>query len=320
MIRSITAGILGCCLCLTAAAQEGKYPNKPIRFVVAFAAGGGTDILARLISSKMTESLGQPVIIDNRPGAGGTIGNAIVQRAAPDGYTINVVTSSYAVSSAIYKISYHPVNDISPISLIASSPFLLAVNPSFPVNSVRELVAYARTNQGKVNYGSTGQGGIVHLGMELFRSMADVNLEHIPYKGTGPALIALLRGEIQVTLGTMVTTMPHVRTKKLRALGVTTLKRSPVIPDLPTVSEAGVPGYDVAIWYGMWGPKGMSRALVGQLNAEVKRVLALEEIRDKLTGDGLQVQHNTPGEFGDLIKRDVEKYTRIARAANIQVQ
>lgn len=324
MNRLAVAGVwvLGCIWCTVAAAasQESAYPNKPIRFVVGFAPGGGTDIVARLLSKKMTESLGQSVVVDNRSGAGGTIANDIVRHAAPDGYTINVTTSSYAVSSSVYQISYDPVNGISPIGMVGTSPFLLTVYPSLPINSVKELIGYANAQRGKMNYGSTGQGGITHIGVELFKLMANVDMNHIPYRGTGPALIALIGGEIHFMLGTNITTVPHIRAKRLRALAVTTLKRSPAVPDLPTVDEAGVPGYDLMIWYGIWGPARMPKPVVTKLNTELKRILALQDIWDSFSREGLEVAHSSAEEFKEIIRRDIEKFSKVAKAAKITVQ
>ena len=322
MKRIVTAGVcaLGVGWCCFASAQENQYPHKPVRLVVAFAPGGGTDIVSRHVASKMAEGLGQQVVVDNRPGAGGTLGNEIVVRAAPDGYTINMTTSSYAVSPSVYKLSYDPVADISAISLVGISPFLLVVHPSVPVNSVKEFIEYARAHPGKLNYGSTGQGAITHLGTELLKLMANVDLTHIPYKGTGPALTDILGGQIQFMLGSILSTLPHIRTGKLRAFAVSTLQRSPAVPDLPTVSEAGVPGYELTLWYGLWGPARMPKTLVGRLNTELKRVLGLEEIKERLAREGLEPKHSTPDEFRAVIRADTEKFFKVVKMANIKVQ
>ena len=311
--------LLSACLCGPAAVQGQSYPIRPIRLVVGFAPGGGTDLVARIVARKMTDGLGQSVVVDNRPGAGGIIANEIVVRAAADGYTLNVTTSSYAVSSAVHKLSYEPLKDITPICLLGSSPLLFVTPLAVPVNNVKELIHHATALGGRLNYASTGQGGITHIGVELFKMMANVEMNHIPYKGTGPALTDLLRGEVQFMLGTNITTVPHIRGKRLRGLAVTTLRRSPVVPELPTVDESGVPGYELSIWYGIWGPARLPQSVLSSLHAETGRILALPDVRESLTHEGLEVASATPEEFRQIIRRDIEKFTNVARASRMKV-
>ncbi len=297
----------------TALAQTSAYPSKPIRLVIPLAPGGGTDILARVIAAKMTEMTGQSVVVDNRSGAGGTIGSEIVVRAAPDGYTLSMSTVSYAVNASFYQLPYDPVKDISPIALIGTNPSIMVAHPSVPLNSIKELVAHAKANPGKLTYGSTGQGAFSHLVMELFGLMAHINLTHVPYRGTGPVLTDLLAGQIQLTAGSIVPTIPHVRSGKLRALAVTAGSRSRLLPNVPTVAEAGVPGYEVVGWYGMFGPPRLPPAIVKQLNTMMKHILDIQDVRNRFEQEGADVAHSTPEKFLDIIKTDIAKYAKVTK-------
>ena len=297
-----------------ALAQKTSYPVKPIRMIVGFAAGGGTDVLSRILAVKMTEVLGQPVIVDNRAGAGGTIAAEIVVRAVPDGYTLNAPTNSYAVNASFYKLPYDPIVDITPITLIGTSGYLMVIHPKVAANSMKEFLALARARPGELNYGSSGLGAISHLAIELFKLMAGVDLTHVPYKGTAPVLNDLLAGQIQFTAGAIPPTMPHAKSGRLRAIGVSTAQRSKLVPEVPTVAEAGVPGYDVASWYAVSGPPGMPKDIVARLNDVVKRILALPEVADRFEQEGVDAVHSTPEEFARIIKTDIAKWAKVTKA------
>ncbi|HSQ04670.1 MAG TPA: tripartite tricarboxylate transporter substrate binding protein, partial [Burkholderiales bacterium] len=283
-----------------AQAQKSAYPTKPVRLIVPFAPGGGTDIVARVIAQKMSEALKQSVVVDNRAGGGGTIGVETAVRSAPDGYTLIMVSGSYGANAAIYKLPYDPVNDITPIALVGESGFLLSVHPSVPVKSVKELIAYDKTNPGKLNYGSTGTGGITHLASELFNLMAGTKITHVPYKGTGPALNDLLGGQIQLMFGAMPALIPHVKSGRLRGLGVTTLKRSNAIPDMPPVAET-VPGYEAVLWYATWGPKGLPKDIVNVWNREINRIVQTPEMKQHMAGEGLEPAGGPPERFQQVL-------------------
>jgi tripartite-type tricarboxylate transporter receptor subunit TctC len=289
-----------------------KYPSKPIRLIIPFAPGG-TDILGRAIATAVSESFGQPVVVDNRPGAGGAIGAEMTARAAPDGYTLNMTTSSYTTSAAYRKLPYDPVNGIQPIVLVGTMGLIMVVHPQVPIKSVRELITYAKANPGKLSYGSAGTGSVNHLGIELFKLETNVNMIHVPYKGAGPGLIAAVGGEIQ-----LVATLPHVRAGRLRAIGITTPERSTVLPDVPSIREA-VPGFEVIHWAGIWGPKGMSKDIVTRWNREVARVLEMDEVKSRMMGQGLKPSGGPPAQFLEIIRRDVEKWRRVVKEAKIEL-
>ena len=312
---AIAASVL--CLMPLPYAYAQKYPTKPIRFIVPFAPGGGTDILARGIAAPLAEALGQPLVVDNRPGAGGTTGSELVARAAADGYTIVIVASTYASTSAYTPPSYDPVDGIEPIILIGTTGLVLTVHPSVPVKSVRELVDYARGNPGKLNYASVGAGSVPFFAMELFKLETKTNLVHVPYKGAGPALIALVGGEVQLTTVSMVPILAHIRAGRLRALASTQRARSALMPELPTIGET-LPGFEVIHWYGIWGPKGMSQAIVSRLNAEIARILQTDEVKKRAASEGLEITGGPPQELAVVLKRDVEKWRRVMKEAGIQ--
>jgi len=306
-------------LLVSFSSQEGlaqKYPAKPMRLISAFAPGGGTDILARAIATPVSESFGQPVVVDNRPGAGGATGSELVARATPDGYTIIMVASTYAATAAYGNPSYDPINGIQPIILIGTTGLVMTVHPSVPARSVRELIDYAKANPGKLNYASVGAGSVPHLAQELFRLETGINLVHVPYKGAGPALIALVGGEVQLTAISMVAILPHIKAGRLRAIAITNPTRSSLLPDVPTISET-VPGFEVIHWYGIWGPKGMPQHIVARWNKEVAKVLRTDEMKSRTRAEGLESAGGPPAELGETIRRDVEKWRRVIREAKI---
>ncbi|MDB5863008.1 MAG: hypothetical protein JWO70_814 [Betaproteobacteria bacterium] len=300
---------------LTVAAQ--KYPIKPIRMISPFSPGGGTDQLARLIGAKASESLGQPVIVDNRPGAGGAIGAETTVRSEADGYTLIIVSATYAATAAYRPPPYDPINAIQGIAVVGTTGLLLTVHPSVPVKNVQELIGYAQANPRKLNFGTVGAGSNVHLAMELFKLMTKTQFVDVPYKGGGPAMTAIVGGEIQATAMSIVPSMPHVRSGKVRALAVTTAKRSPYLPDIAAVSET-VPGYEATHWYAMWGPRGLPKTIVTRWNQEVVKVLATDEAKARMKAEGLEPGGGTPEDCQQLIGRDIGKWRRVMKEAHIR--
>ncbi|MDP1536063.1 MAG: tripartite tricarboxylate transporter substrate binding protein [Burkholderiales bacterium] len=317
-LPALLVAAVACALPLTAAAQTDKYPNKSIRMLVPFAPGGGTDITARLIAQNMAAALGQQVIVDNRAGGGGTIGAETAVRATPDGYTVIMVSGSYGTNAALYKLPYDPVKDIQPLVMIGESGFVLALHPSVTAKTVPELIAHAKANPGKLNFASTGTGGITHLATELFDLMAGTKMTHIPYKGTGPALSDIIGGQVQVLFGSFPATIPHVKSGKLRGIGVTTAKRAGPLPEVPAIGET-VKGYETVLWYGLWGPKGLPKPIITRWNQEVARILQTPEMQKRLADDGVEPAGGPPEQFLNAIRRDVEKWKKVVKAANIKV-
>lgn len=311
----LVGAIVGSVVTPNALAQA--YPTKPIRLIAPFAPGGGTDILGRVLAVPVSEALGQTIVVDNRPGAGGAIGAEMTARAEPDGYTLILVSSSYAASSAFQKLSFDPVNDIQSIVLIGTTGLIMVVHPSVPVKSVGELIAYAKANPGKLNYASVGTGSANHLMFEYFKLQTKVNLVHVPYKGGGPALNAVIGSEVGLTATSMVQTLPQVKAGRVRAIGITSDKRLPLLPDVPTISET-VPGFTVLHWYAIWGPKGLPKNIVARWNKEVAKVLLTDEMKGRMKLEGLEPGGGPPAQFQQIIKRDVEKWKRVIKEANIK--
>ena len=298
-------------------AQE-KYPTKPIRLLTPFAPGGGSDILARIIAPQVYESFGQSIIVDNRPGGGGTLGAGITVRSDPDGYTLILVSGSYGANAALHDLPYDSVTDITPIILIGTTGLLVSMHPSVPIKTIKELIAHARANPDKLNFGSAGTGGLGHLASELFKLQTGVVFTHVPYKGTGPVMNALLSGEVDSSFSSLVPSIPHVKAGRLRAIALTTPKRSNAIPDVPTISET-VPGYDVTHWYGMWGPKGIPREIVMRWNREVAKVLNTDAMKKWLAQEGLEPAGGPPEEYLERIRSDVEKWKSVVKEAKIVI-
>jgi len=300
-----------------ALAAIGDYPSKPVRLIVPFAPGGGTDIVARVLAQKLTESFKQTVIVDNRAGGGGTLGVETAVRASPDGYTTIIMSGSYATNAAMFKMSFDPVNDILPMGLIGDTAFVLVLHPAVPLKSVAELVAHAKAKPGGLNYASSGTGGIAHLSGELFDLLAGTRMTHIAYKGTGPATNDLLGGQVQLLFGSAPAVVPLIRAGRLRALAVTTLKRMSSFPDLPTIDEAGVKGYEVVLWYGVLGPKGLPKAMVERWNAEIRKATKLPDMRERLLSEGFEIDDSPPSVFQALLKRDVAKWQKVVKEAKV---
>jgi tripartite-type tricarboxylate transporter receptor subunit TctC len=305
-----------CSVAGTAFAQN--YPVKPVRIVVPSSAGGGTDIIARVLAPELSKRLGQQVVVDNRPGAGTMIGMEMVARAPADGYTLLMGLSTLAINSALYKkVPYDPVKDFAPITLATTSASILVVHPSLPVKTLKELIAFARARPGQLNYASAGTGTYPHMTYELFLSMAKIKMVHIPYKGTGPAMIDMIGGQVASMAATVITGMPHIRSGRLRALGITSLKRSPAAPDIPTVSEAGLPGFESLQWYGLLAPANTPKEIVNRLNREMVQILQMPDIQKRFATDAVDTVGNSPEEFARHIRAELDKWEKVAREAGI---
>jgi tripartite-type tricarboxylate transporter receptor subunit TctC len=296
------------------------WPTKPIRLVVPYPPGGSADILARSIGQKLSDGLGQQVVVENRPGAGTAIGAEAVAKAAPDGYTILLGTvSSHAINPALTPgLKYDPVKDFAPVSLVASIPFALIVHPSLPATSVKELIALAKAKPGSLNFSSAGSGTSNHLAGELFKSMTGTFMVHIPYKGSAPALNDLIAGQVQLMFDLVLTTAPHVKSGAVRALAVTGRERSSALPGVPTVAESGVPGYEVSAWFGFFAPAGTPPAVVNALNAETVKTLRLPDLRERLASQGADAVTNSPEQFSALVREELAKWTRVVKASGMK--
>ncbi len=316
MIRILASFVLAAAL-LPQAAQAQQYPAKPIRFVVPYPAGGPLDTVARLLGQKVSESVKEPVVVDNKPGAGGNIGADAVAKSAPDGYTILMgAVATHAINPTLYtSIPYDAVKDFVPVTQVASTPNVLVVNPSVPVSNVREFIAYAKANPGKLNFGSGSTGSAGHLAGELFKTMAGVDMVHVPYKGAAPAMTDLIGGQIQLMFDNFASSLAQVRAGKVKALAVTTAKRSVLAPDLPTIAESGLPGFDINTWFGIFVPAGTSREIVERLHAEFVKALSAPDIREKMMTLGAEPVGSTPEEFAAYIRAEAVKYARVIKAS-----
>ena len=306
--------------CAGALAQD--WPSKPLRFIAPNLPGGPTDILARLIGQKLAESLGQPVVIENRAGAAGNIGTEVAAKAPPDGYTlVTGNNATFGANVSLYKrLGFDPVKDFAPVILVATQPNILVVHPSLPVNSVRELIALAKARPGQLNYSGSGMGANAHLAAELFKSMTGTSIVHIPYKSAAPALTDLIAGQTQLMFATALSVVPYIKANRVRALGVTTAKRSRSVPDVPTIAEAGVPGFEASTWHGVLVPAGTPVAIVDRLNAEINRTLQQADVRDRLAALGAEIVGGTPKEFADHIQREIPKWAMVIKIAGVQVE
>ena len=304
---------------LTGAAHAQNYPSKPIRFVLPFPPGGGTDTLARIVGQKLGEGLGQTVVMDNRPGAGANIGAEMGAHSVPDGYTLTMGNVAHAINMTLYaRPGYDLVRDFAPITLLASTPNILVVHPSVQAKSVQELIALAKAKPGALNYASSGSGSSAHLAAELFKNMAGVDFVHVPYKGGGPAVTSLVAGETVVGFATAPSVLPQIKANRLRGLAVTTLKRTAAAPDLPTIAESGVPGYDASTWYGALAPAKTPHAIIARLHADFVKIMASAEIRERIAVHGYEAMTNTPQEFAVYIKAEVAKWGKVVKATGIR--
>ena len=305
----------------SAARAQQAYPAKPIRLILPFPPGGSTDIVARLIGQKLTESWGQPVLIENRPGAGGNIAAETAARAAPDGYTLFQVNVANAIGATLYpKLSYDLITSFAPVIQLATTPYVLLAHPTVPAKNTAELIALAKARPGQLNYASAGGGSATHLSGELLKSMAGVNIVHVPYKGTGPAVTALLSGEVDLYFATVPAALPLVEAKKLRALGVTSARRSPLMRDVPAIAEAGLKGYETSTWHGILAPAATPADIVVKLNAEIARTLAQPAVRERLVGQGLDPVGGTPEQFGAYLKTEISKWAVVVKASGARAE
>jgi tripartite-type tricarboxylate transporter receptor subunit TctC len=302
-------------------AHAADYPAKPIRLIVPFSPGGSNDIMARLAAHDFTASLGQQVIVDNRPGASGIVGTELASKASPDGYTLLMMSLTFTVNPSLYrKLPYDTLKDFIPVSLIASAPLMLVVNPSLPAKSVTDLIGYAKANPGKLNFGSGGRGTTPHLAGEMLKAMAGLQMTHVPYKGGGPALADLVGGQIQLMLENIPSTLPFVKAGKLRALAVSGKKRSPLVPDLPTLDEAGLKGYEIVGWNGLFFPARTPPAIVKTIHAQTVKMLSRPEVKERLATLGAEPVGNSPAEFAAFIRAEIAKWARIVKQAGLQAQ
>jgi len=304
------------------AASNQTYPTKPVRLVVAFPAGGSTDIIARLVGQRLGERLGQPVVVDNRGGAGGTIGTEIAAKAAPDGHTLTMgTTSTHVIAPAAYaKVNYDPVKDFEPLTLVASTPYLLVLNPGVKANNLKEFIALAKSQPGKLNFASAGTGSTTQLAMEMLKLAAGIDIVHVPYNGNGPAGTAVLGGQVQALFGSMPAVLPHAQAGRLRPIGVGTAKRSPALPNVPTVAESGFPGFEVSLWLGFFAPKGTPKPILARLQKELTDIANNPEMKAAFEKNGASSVTNTPAEMNALMKAELEKYGKVVKAVGIELK
>ena len=310
--------VLAAALALPGFAQN--YPNRTVTIVAAFPPGGTVDLLSRVLAQKMAEEWKQAVIVENKPGGSGIVGSQAVMRAAPDGHTLMVVPITHVTNAALQSsLPFDPIKDFTPISLIASSPILLVANQSMPFNNVRELVAYAKANPGKLNCGSGGNGTSQHLACELFKTMAGVDIRHVPYKGNAAAMTDVIGGQIELLFDQMATAVPHVKSGKVKPLAVTTQGRSPALPEVPTVAESGVPGFETTAWFGMVGPAGMPKDVVGKIQGEIAHAMANPVIKERLASQGLTLLGGPPAEFQVFLKDELGKWAKVVKASGARI-
>ena len=303
----------------TCVAAQIDFPNRPVRVIVPQPPGASTDLTARLVAQKLADALGQPVIVDNRPGAGSIIGTDLVAKATPDGYTLLVVASSITINPSLHpNLAFNPLRDLAPITQLSAFPNMLTVHPSLPVKTVADLIAVAKAQPGKLNYGSSGTGTGTHLSAELFKYMTGVSMVHIPFKGGGQAVTALIGGQVQLNFATIPSVLPHVRSGKLRAVAVTTVKRSAAVPDIPTIAESGLPGYDHGPWNGLLAPAKTPAAIIARLNSEAAKAMQSAEMKTVLNTEGAEPVGNSPQAFGAILREETAKWAQVIKAAGIK--
>lgn len=302
------------------AKAQAKYPAKPVHILVPFAPGGGSDFIARFIAQRLTESMGSQVIVENRPGAGGLLGIEQGVKADPDGYTLTLIASSYTVNAALYPLKYDPIADITPIVQISQGPMIVVANPKFPAKNIQELVQVAKQKPGTINFASAGQGSITQMVAELFQSMAGIKMNHIPYKGTGPALTDTISGQTDIFFSSTATALPHVKSGRLRAIAVTGAKRLPAEPNVPTIAESGVKGFDVLLWHGLIGPKNLPKPAVERINAEVNQILKSSDTAKQLETDGVAPAGGDAQRFADQIRKEITLWKDVVAKTGVKVQ
>jgi tripartite-type tricarboxylate transporter receptor subunit TctC len=311
------AGLL---LALSTAVAAQDYPTKPVRLIIPFPPGGSNDVVGRMIATQLSERLGKQVVVDNRGGAGGVIGTEITANAPKDGYTLQIISLAHAVNPWLYKLPYDPIKSFTPISILASGPNVLAINPSLPVNSVKELVALAKQKPGELQYASAGVGSFQHLGGELFKLEAGVDMLHVPFKGGGPAMIDVIGGHTKLLFSSLVQTTPHIRSGKLKPLGTGGSKRNAVLPDVPTIAEAGVPGYEAVNWWGVVAPAGTPAPILARLHAAIGEVQASAEVQKQFSSEGAEIVQMSSAEFAAFIEKEMRKWERVVRQGGIKAQ
>jgi len=319
MKRLLTLALLALAAAAAPAAAQ-DYPNRPVRLIIPFPPGGSNDVVGRLVANQLSEKLGHKVFVDNRGGAGGVLGTEAAANAAPDGYTLLVVSIAHAVNPSLYKLNYDPIKSFAPVSIMATGPNVLAVNPTLPVKSVKELVALAKEKPGSIDYASAGVGSFQHLGAELFKLVAGVDLQHVPYKGGGPAMQDVIAGHVKVMFSSLVQTTPFIQSGQLRALGVGGAKRNPVLPDVPTIEEAGVPGYVADNWWGIVAPAGTPQPIVDKLYKDIQDVLKSPELTAAFAREGAAAVTMTTAEFGKYMEDEMTKWARVVKEGNIRAQ
>ncbi|MBI3042658.1 MAG: tripartite tricarboxylate transporter substrate binding protein [Betaproteobacteria bacterium] len=316
VVMALVAGLA----CPAAGLAAEQYPAKPVRIVVPFTPGGSNDLVGRILAQKLSDAWGQPVIVDNRPGGGSTIGIELVTRATPDGYTVLATSGGIAINVWLYRLSFDPVKDLTPIVLMARMPYVLAVNPSVPAKSTMELVNLARAQPGKLAFSSSGAGTSTHLTMEMFMSMTKINMLHVAYKGGGPALNAVMSGETQVIFNVVTGSLPHARSGKLRALAVSSAKRTEIAPELPTIAESGAPGFEVIAWYNMFAPAGTPSRIVARINAEANRALQQPDVLARFRKLGVTPLGSTPKELGDYLKFEIDRWGKLIKEISLKLK
>jgi tripartite-type tricarboxylate transporter receptor subunit TctC len=320
-MRARNAAVFLCTALAWGTALGQAWPSKPIHYLVPFPPAGATDITARIIADKITGPLGQPVIVENRPGAAGNVGSEVVAKSAPDGYTVLQCTVAQSISQTLYaKLNYDLEKDLTPVAMIALVPNVMEVNPSVPAKSVAEFIALAKSRPGKINFASSGSGTSIHMSAEMFMMLTGVKMVHVPYKGSGPALADLLGGQVDVMFDNLTSSIGYIKSGKLRALAVTTTTRYPELPDVPTMQEAGVAGYEATAWFGMLAPKGTPRSVVTRINAEVNKALAQPDVKEKLAQQGAVASAWTPEQFGAFIHNEIAKWGKVVKASGAKVE
>jgi len=320
MRKSMLAAVAAAAVLAPCVATAQPYPNKPLRIIAAQSPGGASDLFARVIGQKFSDAWKQPVVVENRAGAGGAIGTEYVAKSPPDGYTLLLAAAGQLViNQSLYpKLGYDPVKDLAPAGFFASSPLLLVTHPAVPIKSVKELVAFGKGHPYGLNWGSGGSGSPAHLAAELFWAMTGTKMTHVPFKGVAPSVVAVIAGQVDLTFATIAATLQQVRANRLRALGVTTARRSQAMPEVPTIAEAGVPGYEMNTWYGLFAPAGTPRDIVQKLNAEIARIVNLPEVRDRLLGDGADPGNLTLDQFAALIRSDAARWAKVIKDAGVK--
>src|SRR5690242_12573585 len=318
--KDLAALAVGALAALALPALAQKYPSKPVQIIVPFAPGGGSDFIARFAAQRLTDALGSQVIVENRPGAGGLLGIEQGVKAKPDGYTLTLIASSYTVNAALYPLKYDPVTDITPVVQISQGPMIVVANPKFSAKNLQELIAAAKQKPGTINFASAGQGSITHMVVEFFQYRAGVKLNHVPYKGTGPALTDTISGQTDIFFSSTATALPHVKSGRLRAIAVTSAKRLPAEPEVPTIAESGVPGFDVILWHGLIAPKGVPAPIVERINAEVNKMLHMPETAKQLETDGVAPAGGNAQQFAEQIRKEIAVWKDVVAKTGVKVQ